>query len=178
MNHAHETKASAGKIETPAAEAAATGRWCGQQPAYLRVRHGIGAVVVVALAAVAIGFYFVIPVYPLWLLGSLLGALTIIALVGLWYSTAAFGHYAFCLDDVAVHRRQGVFWRKETVVPLCRVQHTDVIRGPLQRRYGLATLVIHTAGTRHAVVNLVGISQPQAVALREYMTVDADSGAV
>jgi membrane protein YdbS with pleckstrin-like domain len=60
----------------------------------------------------------------------------------------------------------GVWWRKCTLVPRSRVQHTDVKHGPLERRLGLATLLVHTAATRHMAVTVPGLSEAEAEALR------------
>ncbi len=62
--------------------------------------------------------------------------------------------------------RRGVLTRVETLVPFSRVQHIDVERGPLERIFGLASLVLHTAGTRGASVILPGLSPERAEQLR------------
>jgi len=54
------------------------------------------------------------------------------------------------------------------------VQHLDLKRGPLQRRYGLATLVIHTAGTRHSVVSIGGLDADDAERLRDQLAHQVD----
>jgi membrane protein YdbS with pleckstrin-like domain len=63
--------------------------------------------------------------------------------------------------------RRGIFWRREITIPRARVQHTDVRQGPLQRQYGVAKLVIHTAGTEAASIELNGLSLPIAKWLRD-----------
>lgn len=62
---------------------------------------------------------------------------------------------------------RGLWFRSDTVVPFGRVQHIDVTQGPLERAYGLATLVVHTAGTHNASVSLPGLAQDDAAAMRE-----------
>jgi len=39
-------------------------------------------------------------------------------------------------------------------VPMARIQHVDIRRGPLERRYGLATVVLFTAAGAHAIPGL------------------------
>lgn len=65
--------------------------------------------------------------------------------------------------------RRGVVWRSEISLPKSRVQHTDVSQGPLQRRFDIATLVLHTAGTQYAAVSLSGLSHEAALAIRDYL---------
>jgi membrane protein YdbS with pleckstrin-like domain len=54
----------------------------------------------------------------------------------------------------------------DTIVPFVRVQHIDVTRGPLEKMFGTATLVIHTAGTHNNVVVVPGLAPERADALR------------
>ena len=62
---------------------------------------------------------------------------------------------------------RGLLFRSDTVVPFGRVQHFDVHQGPLERAYGLATLVLHTAGNHNASVALPGLGHDDAMAMRE-----------
>jgi uncharacterized protein len=62
---------------------------------------------------------------------------------------------------------RGLIFRSDTVVPFGRVQHIDVHQGPIERGYGLATLVLHTAGNHNASVSLPGLGHEDALAMRE-----------
>lgn len=63
--------------------------------------------------------------------------------------------------------RRGLWVRVRTIVPFGRVQHIDVAQGPIERRFGLATLILHTAGTHGAAVPLPGLLHDQAEAMRD-----------
>ena len=84
-------------------------------------------------------------------------------------------HIRYRLDDRGVTIRRGVVWRTVTSVPTSRVQHTDVSRGPVERYFDLATLVIYTAGTRDASVALSGLGHREAIALRDRL-IEAGGG--
>jgi membrane protein YdbS with pleckstrin-like domain len=62
---------------------------------------------------------------------------------------------------------RGLIFRSDTVVPFGRVQHIDVHQGPVERLYGLGTLVVHTAGNHNASVSLPGLAHADAMAMRE-----------
>jgi membrane protein YdbS with pleckstrin-like domain len=62
-----------------------------------------------------------------------------------------------------------VLWRSVIDVPRSRIQHSDVSQGPLERRFGLATFSVYTAGMRHAGVRLHGLAHDRALALRELL---------
>ncbi len=90
----------------------------------------------------------------------------------------SYRYTAWKLDEQGMGIRRGVLWRSEISVPKSRVQHTDVSRGPLQRAFGIATLVIHTAGTQNASVPLSGLSYEDALAIRDHLIEGGDDDGV
>lgn len=73
----------------------------------------------------------------------------------------------FAMGDDRLRIVSGFLFHSDTVVPFGRVQHLDVLQGPLDRAYDLATLVLHTAGTHNSSVALPGLAHEDAVAMRE-----------
>lgn len=75
-----------------------------------------------------------------------LGLATVGAATWLWWivgrQVRAIG-YCERADDLVVTR--GVMFRELVIVPYGRMQLVDVRGGPLARRYGMATLQLHTA---------------------------------
>ena len=100
------------------------------------------------------------------LAGLLVGALLAGGL-GVWLGFRQFRHVAWRLDDDGIAIRRGRMFQRETRVPATRVQHLDLKRGPWQRRRDLATLVVHTAGTRHSAVTLPHLDAGDAERLRD-----------
>ena len=82
------------------------------------------------------------------------------------------------IDDVGLTIRTGVVWRAEISVARSRVQHIDVSQGPVERRFGLATLTIYTAGTAHSQVSLDGLEYGAARAARDGLLPASDVDAV
>lgn len=62
---------------------------------------------------------------------------------------------------------RGWLFHTDTVVPLPRVQHLDVVRGPLDKMFGTSSLVVHTAGTHNSVVVVPGLAPTRAGELRD-----------
>ena len=75
--------------------------------------------------------------------------------------------WGWALAPNELHIARGVWTQIHTVVPLGRVQHIDVTQGPVERACGVARLVLHTAGTAHAVVGLPGLTRAAAEELRD-----------
>jgi len=73
----------------------------------------------------------------------------------------------YSLSEERLRTVRGVLFRSDTVVPFGRVQHIDVHQGPIERAYGLGTLILHTAGNHNASVRLPGLGHGDALAMRE-----------
>ena len=54
------------------------------------------------------------------------------------------------------------------------MQHLDLKRGPLERSHRLASLVLHTAGTRLSAVSISGLDDADAERLREHFSRQID----
>ena len=87
-------------------------------------------------------------------------------------------HTSYRVDGQGIEIRKGVYWRVVIHVPRSRVQHTDVSEGPVERRFGLGTLVIYTAGTDHARVDLAGLEHAVALRLRDHLLPSGGADAV
>jgi uncharacterized protein len=85
---------------------------------------------------------------------------------GVWLGNNNWRYTQWKLDREGLHVLRGRWWKRQTLVPHSRVQHLDIERGPLERRTGLASLNVHTAGTRAQAVTVPGLLDADAVALR------------
>ncbi len=92
-----------------------------------------------------------------------------LAWFGQYWPAVAFAHTRYRVDDQGIEIHRGVYWRDVINVPRSRVQHTDVTQGPIDRRFGLGTLVIYTAGTAFARVELSGLEHGDALRIRTYL---------
>ena len=69
-------------------------------------------------------------------------------------------------DEIDLQR--GILWMGRTLVPLARIQHVDTRQGPLQRRFGLSTVVFYTAAGPNQIPEL---STPVAAEVRDRIAV-------
>ncbi len=130
------------------------------------------AIVVVALTTPAL---IVLPRFLGLTTGLLLtvGGVFVVLWPLLWYQISfiprQFARMSWLAAPDRIELRKGVWWRKVITVPKRNVQHTDVTQGPIQRRNRIASLVIHTAGTTHAKVEIPGLAHADASALRDWL---------
>ena len=73
----------------------------------------------------------------------------------------------YAIDARLLRTVRGWLFHTDTVVPFVRVQHIDVTRGPVDKLFGTASLVVHTAGTHNSVVVLPGLSPERAAEIRD-----------
>ncbi len=71
------------------------------------------------------------------------------------------------LTERLLHVVRGWLFHTDTVVPFVRVQHLDVTRGPIEKLFGTATLVVHTAGTHNSIVTVPGLAPDRAAEIRD-----------
>ncbi len=102
-------------------------------------------------------------------LSGLLPAL--IGLVGLSAITVApdriYRRLGYAIDGRLLRTVRGWLFHTDTIVPFVRVQHIDVTRGPFDKLFGTASLIVHTAGTHNSIVVLPGLSPERAAEIRE-----------
>src|SRR5256885_4420872 len=129
------------------------------------IATGIAAflVLVVIAAGILVGRRGLIPAGPLLLVGVLVAG----------FLTDRFAQrrvrawaYRERDDDLLVQR--GVMISRLSVVPYGRMQFIDVVAGPIERAFGLATVRMHTAAAA-SDARIPGLSQDEAARLRDHL---------
>jgi len=82
-----------------------------------------------------------------------------------WWTGLVWRAWQFRIGDGALHLRHGVLTRRESTIPLHRVQHIDLEAGPLERRLRLTSLVLRTASAS-SDSTIPGIDASEAEELR------------
>ncbi|MEG2940442.1 MAG: PH domain-containing protein [Thermomonas sp.] len=128
---------------------------------------------VIPLLAFAIPLYVADGEQRLRMLAWYVGVTVAASLAGA-YVGARLRHQRWTLDAAGLWLRQGRMWWRETRVPTSRVQHVDIKHGPLERRFGLATLVVHTAAVHLSGITVRGLDDADAQHLRDTLAKQLD----
>lgn len=110
-----------------------------------------------------------------WGVWPVIASLVVLMLLAAWVGWRRQRAVRWRLDAQGLALRQGRLWQLETRVPLSRVQHLDLKRGPIERATGLATVIVHTAGTHMSAVAVPGLDQADAERLRDRLAHQLDS---
>lgn len=84
--------------------------------------------------------------------------------------------WGYRLGETDLFLRHGVFYRTTTIVPHARIQHVDTRHGPVDRRLGLADVVVYTAGTRGAIITIPALAAASAERLRDRLIALSGAG--
>lgn len=132
----------------------------------------------------------------LWVIGITLGTVALGLLLESWYAgsiaaaaimtvgviyaaawpPARYRGWSFAVRDSDVVIRRGVWWRVTSIVPHARIQHVDTTHGPLERRLGLSSVVLYTAGNVGSSIRIPGLPAAEADELRDRLAALARIG--
>ncbi len=97
----------------------------------------------------------------------LLGGLGGLLLLAFVVPPLAFARWRYAYLGDLLLLRYGILFVEERAVPVKRMQHVDLVRGPLERLFGLATLVVFTAGNEGSAFRVPGLRADVAQAMRD-----------
>ena len=92
--------------------------------------------------------------------------LAVVVPLALWIP----GYYnslVYELRERELETREGVWFRKISIIPYSRITNVDIVQGPLSRLLKIHTIKVQTAGysgqTRRAEARLLGMENPEEV---------------
>ena len=107
--------------------------------------------------------------HPKWV--GLISAGWLLLTIGyLIFQSKSFARKAYALRDKDIISRSGWIVQRIRTCPFNRIQHSSVSTGFLERKYGLATLILYTAGTDDADIQISGLKEADAYAIKEWIT--------
>lgn len=82
----------------------------------------------------------------------------------------AFPYLAYAMREHDVLFRKGWLFQQIHIVPISKIQHCVIKKGPLERNYNLASLQIFTAAnSSFADIKIGGLTEEQAERLKEWV---------
>lgn len=122
-----------------------------------------GGVLCVAAGAMSVLFH------PWWL--AAVGAVIVACVLSLVVERAMISRMGYAVRERDFSFRSGLIGRSVATVPFARVQHVTIENGPLERRFGLSTLQLRSAGV---AVSVPGLPDTLAQDLKGLVVARAD----
>jgi membrane protein YdbS with pleckstrin-like domain len=130
-------------------------------PALNAFASSIGWLIIILIQFLADSFIPLIN-FP-WFVSLILVVIAIWSGVYGYFSAKARG---YAIDEFDVYFKQGLWWKKQTALNYSRIQHIDISHGPLERKFGLATIKFFTAGGAGSDLRIAGLPKETAEFLR------------
>jgi len=123
----------------------------------------------VMLAAGAVAIYFIKKLHSATFI-SIAGAVWLLLFI-LQYTwmQQSFKRKAYAVREKDVFYRTGWIIRSLHICPFNRIQHCTVHSGPIERRFGLASISLFTAGSDGSDLTIPGLTEQKASDLREFI---------
>jgi len=131
----------------------------------MQVQHAL-----VALAPLAGATVFTVLLHALLIPTLFLWALAVsFAIVFVSWPRISVPRRGYVVRDKDIVFRSGVIWRSVTAIPYNRIQHVETSNTPLDRKFGVATLQLFTAGGSGGDLKIDGLGAEVAEQLRIYI---------
>ncbi len=89
---------------------------------------------------------------PRWVVGGVWAVVVLAAAAGIWpVPDLRWRRWRYEIGAAEVDLQSGWLTVTRTLIPMTRIQHVDTRRGPLQRRFGLASVVLYTAAGQNEI---------------------------
>jgi hypothetical protein len=128
-----------------------------------------GIFLALVLAIVSSGIFFDLPE---GMQITAIGGYALIGFVTLWsliYHFIADPLKQYALREHDLNFQSGWIFRSLVSQPILRIQHIEIKRGPIERKAGLATLQVFSAGGVSHTFNIPGLEYEDAVSLRQFI---------
>ena len=84
-----------------------------------------------------------------------------------WHNFAEHKRRGVALREKDIAFKRGLFWRQHTMLPFNRVQHIEIHQGPIERKLGLSSLRLYTAGGSGVDLQISGLEQGRADRMKQ-----------
>ena len=81
----------------------------------------------------------------------------------------SFSRKAYALRERDLIYRSGWIIQRFSICPFNRIQHCSLSAGPFERKLGLSSISVYTAGTEGSDIKISGLTEATAFALRDFI---------
>lgn len=144
----------------------------GLQKEYLNAEIITQIIIWVIVLLVSFGSrFFMDDEVPSWTSLVLLGITLLLAIMSFLITIYGFRRKQYALRERDIIYSSGLFWRSKTVIPFNRVQHAEVMQGPIDRLFNLSKLLVYTAGGSSSDLSIPGLSPEEAESIKHFILV-------
>jgi membrane protein YdbS with pleckstrin-like domain len=98
-----------------------------------------------------------------------IGATALVGFISTFFTIVADKRKFYALREQDLSYKSGVVFRKTVSQPMLRIQHVELKRGPIDRKIGLATLQVFSAGGAMHTFEIPGLPLEKAESIRQFI---------
>ena len=138
---------------------------------YLKARRISMAITALIIAIILfLLIFFITELQTTAIISSTVSVFLLLLIMGYIADSIGFRYSGYAIRDKDILFRRGWLIHKIRVVPLNRVQHVSVQSGPIERKFGLSSVSIFTAGAGTADLTIRGITEITAQQIKEWIS--------
>ncbi|WP_077536456.1 PH domain-containing protein [Pseudoalteromonas aliena] len=99
----------------------------------------------------------------------LLIGMPILIVISMVYGVVSIKQQGIAIRTHDITFRKGIIWQQITILPLARVQHIEIHRGPIERKLDLASLKLYSAGGMSADLQISGLTHTDCKNIRQFV---------
>ena len=126
----------------------------------------------ILLAIGMVFFYFIENLQAPLIISAAVAVFGLITLFRLLAIHISYKYSGYALREKDILFRSGWIRRKTRIVMLNRIQHVSVQSGPLERKFGLSSVSIYTAGSSAADFTIEGITVETAQRIKAWISTE------
>lgn len=135
----------------------------------LKKLQQLQGLLVVLAAAIPLTFITIIADLPLIPAITIWAAWALITVAVIAWPRIAVPRRGYVIRDKDILFKKGVIWRSVTAIPFNRIQHVETSSTPFDRKFGIATLQLFTAGGSGGDLKIDGLAAGTAEKLRIFI---------
>jgi len=109
----------------------------------------IGAVLATATVIFYRQLFFEPYILYAYILDGIISAYMLIALF--LFPAIEYRQWGYIISDDRIEIKHGIFFVKNIVIPIVRIQHITISQGPINRKLGISIINIHTASGQFGI---------------------------
>jgi len=140
---------------------------------YAPLNRLLNLALILLICALGTALYFQpiinLPIDFLHALPYIVWGVAIFGFINTWYSYACDQVKSYTLRELDLHYSSGLFFKNVVSQPITRIQHIELKRGPIERKVGLATLQVFSAGGDMHTFQIPGLPVATAQQIRQFI---------
>ncbi len=116
------------------------------------------------------GVLFFNPDVPRWVAWSATGFWLLMAFLSHLLHVLGFRIKGYAVREHDIIYRTGLLFRRSTVIPFTRIQHSEIQQGFIERQFELSRLAVFTAGGSESDLVIPGLNPQTAEQIRRFLS--------